>query len=102
MIEKFGSTGKGTMYRLKGQPSANASASNATTLVNELDRKLNLLDKALEIFDPDEEIKVQFSKEVFVQLFDSWITDLLQEILPVIQKFNRYFVNPGTFNNISA
>jgi ATP-dependent DNA helicase RecG len=102
VIEKFGSTGKGTMYRLKGQPSTNASASNTTTPANELDKKLHLLDKALEIFDPDEEIKVQFSKEVFVQLFDGWITDLLQEIVPVIQKFNRYFVNPGHFINLPS
>lgn len=102
IIEKFGSTGKGTMYRLRGQPSPNKSGSATGTQGDELDKKLHLLDKALEVFDPDEEIKVQFNKDVFSQLFDSWISDLLKEIIPVIQKFNRYFVNPGHFINLPS
>lgn len=95
LIEKSGTTGKGTAYRLKGQRFMKNNISGDTDGATELDKKLLLLDKALEAFDPDEEIKIQFSKELFIAIFDGWISLLLKEIIPVIQKFNRYFINPG-------
>jgi ATP-dependent DNA helicase RecG len=102
LIEKSGSTGKGTSYQLKGQSVLKKDSTSSSNASSELDKKLLLLDKALEVFDPNEEIKLQFSKELFVQIFDDWLSLFIEEIVPVIQKFNRYFINPGHYLNLPS
>lgn len=102
LIEKSGNTGKGTSYQLKGQSVPKKEAFDISKASSELDKKLLLLDKALEVFDPNEEIKLQFSKELFVQIFDGWLSLFIEEIVPVIQKFNRYFINPGHYLNLPS
>jgi Fic family protein len=57
----------------------------------DLDKKLALLEMELETVDPNEEIKKEFSKEVLLEIYDSWFTQLMTELIPVIQKFNRFF-----------
>lgn len=95
ILERIGTTGKGTVYRLRGQSKRIENTSSVSTSdMSELDRKLALLDKELEQFDPDEEIKKQFSQGLFVEIFNGWYADLLLEVIPIIQKFNRYFIDP--------
>lgn len=57
----------------------------------DLDKKITLLEKELQGIDPNEEIKKQFDKDVFLEIYDSWFTSLMNEAIPVIKKFNRLF-----------
>jgi ATP-dependent DNA helicase RecG len=102
ILEKSGNTGKGTIYRLTGAKSIQADRIEEVEgdSSGELDLKLKVLDKELEEFDPEEELKLQFNKDLFLVIFDGWFSDLLNEVLQVIQKFNRYFVNPGHYVNL--
>lgn len=99
IIEKQGSTGKGTTYNLVGLRSTKMEGVEETKneAIDEFDLKLKALDKELEVFDPNEELKLQFSRELYWQIYDGWFSDLLREVLPIIQKFNRYFVTPGHY-----
>lgn len=58
---------------------------------DDMDKKLALLEKELEAIDPNEEVKKQFSKEVFFEIYDSWATDLIKKAIPAVQKFNKFF-----------
>lgn len=58
---------------------------------DDMDKKLALLEKELEAIDPNEEIKKHFDKDTFVEIFNSWGTELLEKTIPAIQKFNRLF-----------
>ncbi len=99
ILEKSGNTGKGTIYSLSGAKPIQADRVDEVggDSSDELDLKLRALDKELEEFDPEEELKLQFNKDLFLVIFDGWFSDLLNEVIPVIQKFNRYFVNPGHY-----
>lgn len=57
----------------------------------DLDKKISLLEKELQTLDPNEEIKKQFSKEVFLEIYDSWFITLMQSVIPVVKKFNKFF-----------
>jgi len=58
---------------------------------DDIDKKLALLETELGAIDPDEEIKKEFSKEVLLEIYDSWFTQLMNSVVPAIQKFNRFF-----------
>lgn len=66
---------------------------------DDLDKKILLLEKNLSGIDPDNELKEKFSIDLFLKIYDGWITDLLKEIIPTIQKFNKFFT--GTQHHIS-
>jgi Fic family protein len=57
----------------------------------DLDKKLALLEKELDAVDPNEEVKYQFSKEVFSNTFHGWLGELIRQAVPEIQKFNKFF-----------
>jgi len=57
----------------------------------DLDKRLAMLEKELEAVDPNEEVKLRYSKEVFVDIFYSWVRNLIKASVPEIQKFNRFF-----------
>lgn len=59
--------------------------------LDDLDKQLALLDKELQAFDPDETIKTKFNSDVFFEIYNTWFTELLKKVIPVIQKFNRFF-----------
>lgn len=65
----------------------------------DLDKKLSLLERELELIDPDEEVKVHFSQGVFEEMLTGWIKDLVIKAIPVVQKFNRFFT--GTRHSIN-
>ncbi len=58
---------------------------------DDLDKRLAILEKELSTVDPNEEVKLQFNKDVFTGILNSWLGELLIGIIPIIQKFNRYF-----------
>jgi ATP-dependent DNA helicase RecG len=104
---KIGATGKGTAYRLKG-PQRGQNISKGATKGPEnlerghkgaksdltLDEKLYLLEQELENIDPETTAKLDFNKEFFFRILDTWLGDLLKEIIPVGQKFNHLFKEP--------
>jgi fido (protein-threonine AMPylation protein) len=57
----------------------------------DLDKKLQLLEISLNSINDDDNIKVRFSKEVFLEMFHDWIVKLNGYVIPVIQKFNKFF-----------
>ncbi|MCU0417111.1 MAG: Fic family protein [Cytophagaceae bacterium] len=65
----------------------------------DLDKKIALLEKELESVDPNEEVKVQFSKEYLSEKLNTWMYDLIKKSIPEIQKFNKFF--NGTRHHIS-
>lgn len=60
----------------------------------DLDKKLQLLEAELNIIDPEDEIKQHFSKDVFWNCYETWISKLVMASIPVIQKFNKFFTEP--------
>ena len=104
IVERSGSTGKGTAYNLIGyKPTGivkSTNPSDGTETLNDLDKKLESLDQKLQLFDPEDEIRDQFNKDVLRKIVTTWWADILREVVPVIQRFNRYFVDPGHWTNL--
>ncbi len=57
----------------------------------DLDKKLSLLEKELHAIDPDNEVRIQLSKEVFNDIYKTWVRELFKEAIFVVQKFNGFF-----------
>ena len=68
---------------------------------NDLDKRIALLEKELEAVDPNEEVKYQFNREVFDDIFHSWLGELIKAVVPEIQKFNRFFTGTGHWINLA-
>ena len=66
---------------------------------DDLDKRISLLEKELEAVDPNEEVKVRYSREVFIEIYKTWFSDLIRKVVPAIQKFNKFFT--GTNHSIS-
>ena len=66
---------------------------------DDMDKKLALLEQELATIDSNEEVKKQFDKDVLFEIYDSWFTKLMNEVVPAIQKFNKFFT--GTQHWIS-
>jgi hypothetical protein len=58
---------------------------------DDLDKKLSILEKELDVVESDEEVKKFFQREVFFEIYKTWFSELVKELLPVIQKFNKLF-----------
>ena len=67
---------------------------------NELDEKLSQLKKDLDAVDPNERIQKKLNDVTFLEIFDTWLSDLLRKLIPVAQKFNGFFSE--TRHNIFA
>ncbi|HSZ24988.1 MAG TPA: ATP-binding protein [Cytophagaceae bacterium] len=101
---KTGATGKGTAYQLKGPQRGQNDLKGATKGPKEgqrghnetksLDEKLRLLEQELEIVDPNETAKLEFNENTLFSLLDTWLADLMKELIPVGQKFNHLFKEP--------
>ena len=76
---------------------------------NDLDIRLQLLETELNALGLDDDIVKPFSKEVFFEMYDRWLDDLVVRSVEAVQKFNNLFkevehsisVQPGTFANFS-
>ena len=58
---------------------------------DDLDKKLFLLEKRLETFDPQNEITKRLNTEIFEEIYDSWLVVLIERSIVMIQKFNKFF-----------
>ncbi len=67
---------------------------------DDIDKKLALLEKELDALDPGEEIRKHFDKDTFVEILNTWGTELLEKSIPAIQKFNRLFTGIGHWVSI--
>ena len=59
----------------------------------DLDKKIQLLERELSAFDPGNEVKVKFSKKELLAIYDAWLSDLTKTAIVVIEKFNKFFVD---------
>jgi hypothetical protein len=112
ILERIGATGRGTKYVLKKQNVRKTSETSdkevgAAKLVNvrktsetsenkvnkkgTLDKKLLLLEKELNTIDPDKTQKEEFTEKYLFKVLGTWLGDLIKELVPVGQKFNRFF-----------
>ena len=66
----------------------------------DLDKKIALLERELKQIDPEQEIKTHFNRDVFLAIRDTWLVDLINQTLPVIEKFNKFFLGSSHFINI--
>jgi Fic family protein len=66
---------------------------------DDLDKKILLLTKELDVLDPNDEVKIHLNKNSFYDIYNTWITDLLSKSIPAVQKFNHFF--SGTNHQIS-
>lgn len=67
---------------------------------NDLDKKLVLLEKELEAIDPNNLVKDNFNADIFFRMYEGWISDLLRKAIPMVQKFNKFFI--GTKHAIAV
>lgn len=58
---------------------------------DDLDKKIAMLERELNVIDENEEVKVHFNSNYFENVLNTWISDLLNKLIPNIQKFNKFF-----------
>lgn len=94
-LHKAGSTGKGTVYMIRGHKGDKGDIKGTqrgqTKTLNVLDNKLLQLEKELSVLDPNEEIKDRFDRPTFFKIYDSWLSELLEKVILIAQKFNPFF-----------
>jgi len=78
---------------------SNAIAGKEIDEPDDLDKKLQLLERELSSINPDDEVKMKYSLEAFLTCYETWIGKLIVLAVPVIQKFNKFFT--GTKHHIS-
>lgn len=66
---------------------------------DDLDKRIKLLERELDAIDPNDEIKEQLSADYYKKVFKGWLGELIEESVPIIQKFNRLFTE--TVHSIS-
>jgi fido (protein-threonine AMPylation protein) len=59
---------------------------------NDLDKKIALLKKQFDAIDPNNEVKEIFNPKLFFKIYDNWLSELIKKIVPIIQKFNPFFI----------
>jgi fido (protein-threonine AMPylation protein) len=58
----------------------------------DIDKKIQLLERELNTVDPDDQVKEKYSKTIFIKC-QKWISKLILAVIPVVEKFNRFFVD---------
>ncbi|MEO5644330.1 MAG: ATP-binding protein [Bacteroidia bacterium] len=108
LLTKIGSTGKGTVYTLRGHKGDKGDIDGKGVTQRRgqggdkgdikeqekqihLDRKLMLMEKELNNIDPDKTRRDEFNEKYFLKILNSWLGDLIRQIVPVGLKFNRFF-----------
>jgi len=70
---------------------------------DDLDKKLTLFESELDAITTEDEIKVVFdSNQVLLKIFDSWLSELIKKIIPIVQKFNKYYTKTDHYVLITA
>ncbi len=109
IVEQTGKTGKGTEYNLRGHKGAKgdnsvteetkgATKGSKGPLITvkdktELDKKLDELENELEMLGDDKVIET-FEKELFFEMYNGWLGQVVKEFVSVVQRFNKYFTKP--------
>jgi len=65
----------------------------------DIDKRLELLEKELEAVDKDQELQKNFSAEVLWEIYDGWFSKLATKVIPLVQKYNRFFIE--THHNLN-
>lgn len=57
----------------------------------DIDKKIQLLERELGAIDATNEVKISFSRTTLIRIYDNWISKLIESAIPVIEKFNKFF-----------
>ncbi|HEV3414743.1 MAG TPA: Fic family protein [Puia sp.] len=71
---------------------ADAIAGKEIEEPEDLDKKIQLLERELSAFDPSNEVTIKFSKKELLSIYDAWLADLIKAAIGVIEKFNKFFM----------
>lgn len=98
LFRRMGATGRGTGYVLqRGNNGAKRAIEKVSQTGDELDKKIFDLEGELSKVKPNDEVRWHFNREVFYRIYDSWVSELLMNLIPIAQKFNRLFNSPKHF-----
>ncbi len=64
----------------------------------DLDKRIAILERELDSLNPNNDVKLSFNRDVYISIYHTWLSDLIKEVVPAIQKFNRLFT--GTNHHI--
>lgn len=59
--------------------------------LEDIDKKLALLEQELEMIAPEKHIKVRLDERVLNDIFNAWLSDLIKDVVFMTQKFNKFF-----------
>ncbi|HLP20463.1 MAG TPA: RNA-binding domain-containing protein [Chitinophagales bacterium] len=65
-----------------------------SSVISKIDEKIMRIEKELSIISTDDEVKLTLNEVVFFDLLDGWVGELLEKLVYVSQKFNRFFNSP--------
>jgi|GEM_PF-662141 Fic family protein len=63
----------------------------------DLDKKISLLKIEMANLDSSEDVQLQFNQQVFLNIYDSWLSTLIEDLIVTVRKFNEFFVSPAHF-----
>ena len=63
----------------------------------DLDKKLAMLKMEIADVDTDNEVQLQFNRETFFKIYDTWLSDLIKGLVVKIKKFDDLFVKPSHY-----
>jgi len=66
----------------------------------DLDKKIQLLERELSASAQEIDAKTRFSKDVFLKIYDDWLSKLITSAIQVIEKFKKLFSSNSHFVNI--
>jgi Fic family protein len=69
---------------------------------DDLDKKIALLKNEIADVDIENEVQIQFNKDTFLNIYDTWLSELLKELVVKIKKFDDLFVKPTHYINIQT
>ncbi len=66
----------------------------------DLDKRINIFERELESIDTGDDLQEQFNKEVFLKIYDGWLSALIIGLINKIQKFDKFFAKPSHYINV--
>ena len=91
--------GRASAYELLVVGADKYPAKKAQTIPTSLDKKISRLEKELDAIHPDKTIQ-ELDSDIFFKIFDSWLSELMRKVIPVAQRFNKFFLEAGHFASV--
>jgi Fic family protein len=83
------------------ETSIKANKGESIDELGDFEKRLTLINRKIDNIDSEKEIKKQFSEEVFLELLNNSLRNLIIDVIPKIQTFNQYYLKPNHSISIS-